>query len=826
MSDPAYEKLGSFYLGKLYDFDKGDTKEELLLYDAKDLTTHAVCVGMTGSGKTGLCVSLLEEAAIDGIPAIAIDPKGDLGNLMLTFPRLRAEDFEPWVDEGAATRKGMTPAEYAKSTAAMWKKGLGSWQQDGSRIQRLRDAAEVTIYTPGSTAGVPLTVLRSFKAPPEAVRTDADALQERIMASVSGLLALLGVDADPIRSREHILLSNVLHRAWGTGQDLDLGGLIHAIQKPGFERIGVMDLESFYPATERFELAMTLNNLLASPGFQTWLSGEPLDVQRLLWTPAGKPRVSVISIAHLSDAERMFFVTLLLGEVLAWMRSQSGTSSLRALLYMDEVFGFFPPTANPPSKVPLLTLMKQARAFGLGVMLATQNPVDLDYKGLSNAGTWFLGRLQTERDKQRVLDGLEGASAESGAQFDRRSVEKILSGVKSRVFLLNNVHEDAPVLFHTRWAMSYLRGPLTRAQIKLLMDDRKGGAGRIAAATPLGQAPAPAPKAERAPARVKEQRPALPPEITEGFLSPRHEPPAGTSLVYRPALLATARLHFVAVRRDIDQWRDLTVLATLSGRSAPADPWTSAQLYDGEGPYVLDQPRQDAAFAPLPKGATEPKRYSSWQRTLKGWLYRAQALALWRCPKLKAYSHAGESEGDFKVRMTQKWREARDVKMEKLKQKYGSKVARLEERVRKAEQKLEREEAQVAASKQSTWISVGQTILGAILGRKKVSVGTAGRAGTTMRRAGRISKEKDDVRQAKADLEAAAENLEAMEQEFAEESEALKEQFDAEQLEIVAAPIKPRKSDIDAGTVKLVWTPWTVDEMGVATPLFATPEEA
>jgi hypothetical protein len=522
----------------------------------------------------------------------------------------------------------------------------------------------------------------------------------------------------------------------------------------------------------------------------------------------------------------MFFVTLLLGEVLSWMRSQSGTSSLRALLYMDEVFGFFPPTANPPSKVPLLTLMKQARAFGLGVMLATQNPVDLDYKGLSNAGTWFLGRLQTERDKQRVLDGLEGASAESGAQFDRRAVEKVLSGVKSRVFLLNNVHEDAPVLFQTRWAMSYLCGPLTRTQIKVLMDARRSGEGRTAAATPLGQTPAPAPVAEKAPAHVKDQRPALPPEIPEGFLSPRHEPPAGTTLVYRPALLASARLHFVAAGQDIDQWRDLTVLTQLSGRSVPADPWTNGQLYAGEGPYVVENPRQDASFAPVPKGAMDPKRYTSWQRTLKGWLYREQALALWRCPKLKAYSQAGEPEGDFRVRMTQVAREARDVQMEKLKAKYGSKVARLEERVRKAEQKLEREEAQVAESKQSTWISVGQTILGAVLGRKKVSIGTAERAGTTMRRAGKIGKEKDDVRQAQADLETAAENLKAMEAEFTEESEVLKETFDVEQLEIVAAPVKPRKSDIDAGKVRLVWTPWTVDQVGVATPLFAAPEEA
>ncbi|MCA9086899.1 MAG: ATP-binding protein, partial [Planctomycetaceae bacterium] len=209
---------------------------------------------------------------------------------------------------------------------------------------------------------------------------------------------------------------------------------------PPFDRIGVIGLENFYPQADRFQLAMLLNNLLASPGFSSWMEGESLDIQKMLYSPDGKPRFTILSIAHLSEAERMFFVTIFLNEVVSWMRAQSGTSSLRAILYMDEVFGYFPPTANPPSKTPMLTLLKQARAFGLGVVLATQNPVDLDYKGLSNAGTWFIGRLQTERDKARVLDGLEGASAAAGHAFDRRQMEVILSGLGSRVFLLNNVH--------------------------------------------------------------------------------------------------------------------------------------------------------------------------------------------------------------------------------------------------------------------------------------------------------------------------------------------------------------------------------------------------
>ena len=467
-----YEQLGAFYLGKQYDIESGEVQPDYLLYDAKDLTTHAVCVGMTGSGKTGLCLSLLEEAAIDGVPAIAIDPKGDLGNLLLTFPELRPEDFRPWIEEREATREGITPDELAAKTATQWRKGLARWDQDGARIANLRSAVDTAIYTPGSNSGLPLTVLRSFDVPPPAVLNDSDALRGRVSSAASGLLALLGIDADPIRSREHILLSNIFQRAWTAGRSLDLPELIREIQQPPFDRVGVMDLESIFPAADRRDMSMQLNNLLASPSFASWMEGESLNIKRLLYTPEGRPRLSIISIAHLSESERMFFVTILLNEVLSWMRSQPGTSSLRALLYMDEVFGYFPPTANPPSKTPMLTLLKQARAYGLGVVLATQNPVDLDYKGLSNAGTWFLGRLQTERDKARVLDGLEGATAATGASFNRKQMETLLSRMGNRVFLMNNVHDDEPIVFQTRWVMSYLRGPLTRGQIQNLMASR------------------------------------------------------------------------------------------------------------------------------------------------------------------------------------------------------------------------------------------------------------------------------------------------------------------------------------------------------------------
>ena len=467
-----YEKLGAFYLGKKYDLASHTLKEDVVLYDSKDLNTHAVIIGMTGSGKTGLGIVLLEEALIDNIPVIAIDPKGDLPNLLLNFPELKPDDFRPWINEQDAINQGFIPEKYAAQQAEMWRKGLASWDQMPERVARLRSAAEYAVYTPGSSAGLPVSILRNFAPPPPAILDDTDLLRERIQTTVTGLLALISIEADPVTSREHILLANLFENVWTQGRAFDLPGLIHAVQAPPFERIGVMDLEFFFSAKDRLALAMRINNLLAAPGFESWMEGDPLDIGRMLHTPQGKPRASIFTISHLSDTERMFFVSMLLNEILGWMRTQPGTSSLRAILYMDEIFGYFPPVMNPPSKAPLLTLLKQARAFGLGVVLSTQNPVDLDYKGLANTGTWFIGRLQTERDKQRVLAGLEGAAAGSG--FERSRMEEVLAGLGERVFLLHNVHENEPVIFQTRWVMSYLRGPMTREQIKTLTAERRG----------------------------------------------------------------------------------------------------------------------------------------------------------------------------------------------------------------------------------------------------------------------------------------------------------------------------------------------------------------
>lgn len=832
-----YEQLGSFYLGRRYDLAAGRPLDGLLLYDAKDLTTHGLCVGMTGSGKTGLCLALLEEAAIDGIPALVIDPKGDLGNLLLAFPELRGADFLPWIDPAEATRQGQTREAYANTLAQRWRDGLAQWGQAPERIRRFRDAADVAIYTPGSTAGLPLTVLRSFAAPAPAVRDNADALRERVASSVSGLLGLLGLDADPLRSREHILLANLLDRAWRAGRDLDLGSLIRAIQEPGLDRVGVIDLESFFPAKDRFGLAMQLNNLLASPGFAAWTEGEPLDIPRLLYTPEGRPRLSILSIAHLGDAERMFFVTILLNELIAWMRSQSGTSSLRALLYMDEVFGYFPPSANPPSKTPMLTLLKQARAFGIGVMMATQNPVDLDYKGLANCGTWFLGRLQTERDKLRVLDGLEGASTAAGRQFDRATMERTLSALGNRVFLMNNVHEDEPVVFQSRWALSYLRGPLTRDQIAALMGPRKAAAAATAPASaapgpaPTGGAPAEAAAAPSAAAHAEPPplpggisdattaRPVLPPDVSEAFLPLARPLAAGERLVYRPALWASARLHFTQATLALDHWDDVRLVAPVAGPPG-AEVWAEAEPVPAN--LALGrQPEPGASFAPLVGELSRAKTYAGLQSALRDMLYRTRELAVWKCAALKQTSAAGESEADFRIRLREAAHEARDLAVEKLRAKYAAKLNTLREQLRKAEQRVETEQAQAQQSTFDAMLSAGTSIVGAMFGRKLASSTNATKAATSMRSAGRAVRARHDVTQAKENVAAVAERLAALEAEFQAEADAVREAGDPARLELVRVAVRPKKTEIAVEPVRLVWTPWRVDAAGIAEPAWA-----
>ena len=788
---PAYERLGVFYLGRELDPASGKTGADLL-YDSRDLTTHAVCIGMTGSGKTGLCLSLLEEAALDGIPAIAIDPKGDIANLALTFPELSPSDFEPWVDAGEAARKGQSPADYAAATAETWRKGLAEWNQDGERIRRLREAAEVTIYTPGSESGRPLSILKSFAAPDSATLGDATALKERVGSAVGGLLALVGIDADPIKSREHTLLSAILESAWRQGQSPDLAALIQAVQKPPFDKVGVFDLESFFPAKDRTALALAVNGLLASPGFSAWLAGEPLDVQKLLYTDAGKPRISVISIAHLGDAERMFVVTLIANEMVAWMRRQSGTTSLRAIFYMDEVFGYFPPSAMPPSKPPLLTLMKQARAFGLGVVLATQNPVDLDYKGLGNAGTWLIGRLQTERDKNRVIDGLLGTDAAGG--LDRAALEALIANLASRTFLMRNVHDDAPVVMRTRWALSYLRGPITLAEIARLR-------GPMPASAATGSASAAAARAEPAgratPAATASSRPVVQAGVVEKFA---RAAPGRDSVTYRACAGARVRARFVDAKSGLDAWESWYYLSPI-GRDGPD--WSAAEVTPGDGPDLDDTPIAGAGYAEPPAAALSTRAWRGWASALEDHVYRNATLAVMNCPELKASAAPGGSEGEFRARLALALRERRDAEVEKLRAKYASKLAALKVREERADQKIEREQSQASSETLATAVSVGGSLLGALFGGRRGSA--SAKVASAARGIGRASRQRADVEHAEAERDTLRRQIEALETELEAEVAALEARYEPNALRIETVEVRPRKSDVAVGDLALVW---------------------
>ena len=792
-----YENLSSFYLGKEFDLENKELKDEIVLYDSKDLTTHAVIIGMTGSGKTGLGIDILEEALVDNIPIIAIDPKGDMANLLLTFPDLAARDFEPWVNEYEASAKGMSIQEYAKAQAELWEKGLASWQIKKDRIAKLRSKVDMNVYTPGSNAGLPINVLRSFNAPNAAVLDDSDLFRERVQTTATSILALLDIEADPITSKEHILLSNILEKTWINGKNLDIASLIREIQEPPFERVGIMNLEQFYPAKERFGLAMRLNNLLASPGFEAWLEGEPLDIQKMLFSPNGNAKASIFSIAHLSDNERMFFVSMLLNEMLSWMRAQSGTSSLRAILYMDEIFGYLPPSKNPPSKTPMLTLLKQARAFGLGLVLSTQNPVDLDYKALSNAGTWFIGRLQTERDKERVLAGLQSASPDS---MDKKEMAVILSALGKRVFLLHNVHEDAPVIFQTRWAMSYLAGPLTREKIKRLMHNKKTNQG---ASQPKAVATA-----------SSKQAPIMPQGVPSYYLSASG---SGSGVIYYPAVAGFADIYYSSVANKVELNKPLALASEITDDTVAVD-WDEAIELDLQPNDLEQEPMADADFAELSPAGAEPKNYGKWQKMFLKHIRQNYPLRLFKNPKLKIVSKAGESESGFRARLAHAEREKRDTLIEKMRAKYATKLQSLETKLMRAEQRIAKEEEQAAARKMDTMVNIGSAVFGALLGRKKVSSRTVYGASRAIKSASRMQQEQMDVGRAIELAEDIRLQLADLENELSKEIEALETKINADDFVLEPILVKPRSTNITLELFALVWLPYRKDAKGRLQP--------
>lgn len=767
------DKPGSFYLGKLFDAVRRKVEETPFQYDARYLTTHAVCLGMTGSGKTGLGIALLEEAGLNGIPAIAIDPKGDLGNLLLTFPNLTGAEFRPWIDASEAERKGQTPGQYADDVAKSWQEGLAEWGEGPERIRKFKGAAEAAIYTPASQAGIPLSILNSFAAPPAELLLDPAALRDRILSTTSSLLGLLGIEADPIKSREHILISTILEQTWRDKNSLDLPGLIQKIQKPPFAKVGIMATETFYPEKDRLALAMRLNNLLASPGFLAWMQGEPLDIQSILYTKEGKPKLAILSIAHLADSERMFFVTLFLNELLAWMRRQSGTSNLRALVYMDEIFGFFPPTAMPPSKLPMLTLLKQARAFGLGIVLATQNPVDLDYKGLANCGTWFIGKLQTERDRTRVIEGLSSASM---GEVDAPELHKMIGSLGSRVFLIRSVSLKEPQLFQTRWTLSYLCGPLTLPQIQALM------AGKVEARPALALPPA-------------SQKP-VPPNGVQEFFFPRQ------TAAYAPKVLGKAKLHFVDAKKKVDTWRQLALMASVGAEGNVI--WEGSK--EIETSSLVKTPPENAAFQDLPEDLMQAKNFVSFSKSLSDYLYQNQTYDLLEAPEAKMISQTDESETDFRARVADALKARYQKDANAIRERYQSKMRTLQDRIQRAQGVADEQRAQVWRRILDTLISVGTALLGAFLGRG-MTKGSISQAGTSIRKAGRITKERDDAARSEESLNSLRQQLKDVQAAMEEETAKVLKSADPQSIAIDKTAIRPKKSDIDIDSVSLLWYP-------------------
>ncbi|MFZ2095885.1 MAG: DUF87 domain-containing protein [Anaerolineales bacterium] len=842
------ETNGKYYLGRIFDPQQTKTTEQVLLYEPADLTTHAVVVGMTGSGKTGLCIDLLEEAALNHIPALMIDPKGDITNTLLHFPNLLPQDFQPWVNPDQARRAGKSLEQAAAEAAQLWKQGLTDWGIDQARLLELTNSAQFAIFTPGSDAGIPINILASFNAPGIAWEANKETLRERISGTVTALLGLVGLqDIDPVRSREHILLANIFENAWSQGKDLDLGELILQTQSPPFPKLGVFDVNTFFPEKDRFALAMLLNNILAAPAFQVWIEGQPLDIPSLLYTPDGKPRHSVFYVAHLSDSERMFFITLLYSAVETWMRSQTGTTSLRALVYFDEIFGYLPPVANPPSKQPMLRMLKQARAFGVGQVLVTQNPVDLDYKALSNAGTWMVGKLQTDQDKQRLLDGLDSAMAGS---LDRSEYDRLISTLGKRVFLLHNVNAKAPALFQTRWAMNYLTGPLTRSQIPAL-NNLAGATPQLSMQGPVSAQPVAAGSQAALPvqpegfpppapttsttgvpvAAFSSTRPTIPVGIAEYFLpnnltftqafkaAGREYPTEAFSqgLIYRPVILSqvSARLYNLKYKLDIDSYK--TALVANPDRRGIVR-WDN-YLTDKIDPARLDQSADPRArFAAPEAPLNDAKVMNALQKDFIDWVYHTTQVTVRGNETLKLYAGPDTSEGEFRTQCSEVARQASETELKKASATYDSKLRALKDKLEREQLELKQDQDELSNRKMEeagTGLANVASLFG--LGRKRSLT-------TSLTKRRMTSKAKSDVEESVDAIKNYQEQIATLEKEKEAALQAVTEKWSEVANQIVDIPIAAQKKDILLDYFGVAWMPYhlvTVGEQLIELPGFS-----
>ncbi len=752
-----YEKLSLFYLGK------STQDASLTLLKNKDLTTHAAIIGMTGSGKTGLGMGLIEEAMLDNIPSILIDPKGDMGNLCMRSPSYEAKDFIPWVGEAKA-----------QETAEVWKKGVESWDQDLSRSQKLSQTP-VTIYTPGSSAGVSVNILSSLDIPGDEILEDSDLFNAYLGSTTSSLLALIGEESD-IHSKNYTLLTSLIAYAWRNDRHLSLESLITSIINPAFDKIGFLPLDDYFPSKERFKLASRFNSVFANPSFSQWLEGVELDIDTLLFDENAKAKVSIFSIAHLSDSERMFFVTLLLNRYIAWMRRQSGTSTLRTLLYMDEIYGYFPPSKNPPSKVPMMLLLKQARAFGVGVILSTQNPVDLDYKGLSNIGTWFIGRLQTRQDINKVIEGLSG---QLGSGLSKDDIRSLLSHMQKRTFFLKSAHRDTVEVFQTRWVLSYLKGPLKRDEIKALMQKQKDALKKM----PLQKKP----KRQM----IKQSQPTYNGELTQYF-------DAINSQNLSPSLGINAEIFYHNASKGINETEHIIweVLLYENGFNL-----SEADVSEESYTRLAKNPPSNAQYASLPTEILEHHAKKKLYLKIQNYLYQNRNLQMYRVRSPRLDSKAKESLTHFKIRFQDLLNQKREDALTTLEARYAKKEQRLASRIEKAQIRLQKEESDVSAKTTDTLLSAGFAIFGTFFGGRS----SASRIRSTLSKGRRISKEKADVKRLNDDIEKFQQDYHDLHNELEEKIDALDNKFKLENYSIEPYQIRPKKRDITINNIALIW---------------------
>lgn len=791
--------------------------------DTSDLVTHGVIVGMTGSGKTGLGIGLIEEVLASGRPVLLIDPKGDLTNLALVFPGLTGAEFQPWVDEAQATAAGVSAAEFAEQQASTWRDGLAGWGIDSAALQEYLDRFDLTIYTPGSTAGVPLNVLGSLQAPQT---DDQEVLADEIEGYVTSLLSVVGIEADPLSSREHILLSNIISAAWAAGESIDLATLLARVQQPPMRKLGVFELDQFFPPKDRNEFALKLNGVLAAPSFANWIAGDPIDIQSMLYTADGKPRCAVITTAHLSDEQRQSATSLVLAKLVTWMRRQSGTTDLRALLYMDEVAGYLPPTGNPPTKKPIMLLMKQARAFGVGVVLSTQNPVDIDYKALSNAGTWLVGRLTTERDKSRLLEGMSSAAG----GVDTAAVSESISGLGKRQFLVRKAGRNDVETFATRWVRSYLRGPMTRDQISTVMagvattsaaptapaapvaGEAAVGApapspdSAAAATVPAGTSEAPAPASAPAPSvpAADDETPVMP-QVAEDVVVSHLDPgapwtdqlglqmPTGHGPRLEPGAAARVIVRYSDARTEVNYEEEFeAIVFPLPAATAVVEP--IAVDYDDRD-FVVESPAGARFVVSEAKIATKTY-WSGLQRDLVDYLVRNKPLELLTNAELKLFSRPGESPEEFSARCVVAAEAEADKKTAALRGKYETKLAGLQSRLSSASSRA----AQAQAARNTDMMSgVGSVLGGLLSGRRSTSSisAAARKASTAQNRANEAAAKVDELQAQVAEVEMA----------LAAEVDAIAAEAQARAESITTKELAPKKTDVRVIDLRLVWLP-------------------